>query len=388
MLGVYDCPLIHLGDLIPILDLIFEINEERRLKSMPLITGFDFFPSFYPGLTVLHGQYPIYGLAADSMDLDIVQRGVYAILLKGHLKSRHMRLKLLFEPGRALKAFLFRLPNPPLSMATFFDGLYRYLDGGASLVQRRQALFDLTKPIRLGLEQNLDDETWFQEEMGRYLPFCSSCGYEMLYELFPVGTRRVYPHRRICAGCSLQNLLDRQPHDMRDWKIGMLAKIMPDWDAKVFNKDAPTGHQASPCSGLMSLQTTAISREEVAPLHVGQDGQLAATRHVIQLVRDNKYTADSLQNLPSLRDLVEDHEAFDGRWAELFDRCNEADVYARARRRLLAEAKRRDVGKPASKAPRDRNGEIWQRSGHAREVQSYHYVSAARFHAACEFKGW
>ncbi|KAJ4164450.1 hypothetical protein LMH87_006126 [Akanthomyces muscarius] len=388
MLGVYNCPLIHFGDLVPILDLIYEINEERRLKNMPLIAGFDFFPSFHPGLTVPQAQYPIYGLAPDSMDLDIVQRGVYAILLKGYLKSRHMRLKLLFEPGRALKAFLFRLPNPPLSMATFFDGLYRYLDGEASLVQRRQALFDLTKPIRLGLEQNLDDETWSQEEMGRYLPFCSSCGYEMLYELFPVGTRRVYPQRRICAACSLQDLLDRQPHDMRDWKIGMLAKIMPDWDGKVFNRDAPIGHQTSPGSDLMHLQTTAASREEVSPLHVGPDGQLAATRHVIQLLRDNKYTTDSLQNLPSLHDLVQDHAAFDGRWAELFNRCNEADIYIRARRRLLDETKRSDPDKPLSKAPRDCNGEIWHRPKHAREVQSYNYLSAAQFHAASEFKGW
>ncbi|OAQ99814.1 hypothetical protein LLEC1_02909 [Akanthomyces lecanii] len=388
MLGVYNCPLIHLGDLVPILDLIYEINEERRHVSMPLIAAFDFFPSFHPGLSVPHGQYPIYGLTPDSMDLDIVQRGVYAILLKAYLKTRHMRLELLFEPGRALKAFLFRLPNPPLSMPTFFDGLCRYLDSGASSMQRRQALFDLTKPIRLGLEPNLDDESWFQEEMGRCLPFCSSCGYEMLYELFPAGTRRVYPHRRICAACSLQDLLDRQPHDMRDWKIGMLARIMPDWDGKAFNRDAPTGHQESPGNDLMRLQSTASSREDVSPLHVGDDGQLAATPGVIELLRDNKYTTDSLQNLPSLQDLVQDHAAFDERWAELFNRCNEADLYMCARRRLLAESKRDGRSAPPPESPRDSNGEAWHRPRHAREVQSYNYVSAAQFHAALEAKEW
>lgn len=390
MLGVYNCPLIHLGDLIPILDLVHEINEERRLRNAPLISAFDFYPSFRAGLTVSEGQAPIYGLTADSLDLDIVQRGLYAILLKGFLKARHMKLGLLFEPGQALKAFLFRLPNPPLSVPAFFDGLCRYLQNGASVIQKRQALFDLTKPIRLGLEPNLDNESWYHEEMGRYLPFCSSCGYEMLYELFPAGSRRVYPHRRVCAACSLQDLLDREPHDMRDWKIGLLARLMPAWDGKVFNKDAPTDAHAS---DLMRLPATAtLPAERSSPLYIRDDGELAATHHVLPLRRNNKSTADSLQNLPSLRVLVEADAEVEARWADLFNHCTKADVYARARRRLLAEAKkdlhRGEWDKKHAKTPRDGNGEVWRRTRHAREVQSFDYTSAAQFQMALDVKGW
>ncbi|KAM3513999.1 hypothetical protein MY11210_002316 [Beauveria gryllotalpidicola] len=379
MLGVYDCPLIHFGDLIPLLDLIHEINMERKLLNKPLIGGFDFYPSFHKGLSAGEDEHEVFGLTADSMDRDIIQRGLFAILMKGFLKARQLKLHLLFEPGRALKAFLFRIPNPPLSIPTFFDGLCRYLESGAYETQRRRALYDLTKPIRLGLERDLADSSWYQEEMGRYLPFCSSCGYEMLYELFSAGTRRVDPHRRVCAGCSLQDILDRQPHDMRDCKVGLLAKLMPDWNGLVFNKDAPTGD----CD-LMSLQATQTLRNEPPPLYINGKGELAARHHVIQLLRDNKSPADSLQNLPTLQDLVEGAGS-DCQWADLFNDCHKADVYARARMCINAEAKKKGR---VSKGPRDWYGEVWRREKHAREVQSFDYRSAVLFHLELESKGW
>ncbi|KAM3508146.1 hypothetical protein MY10362_001351 [Beauveria mimosiformis] len=380
MLGVYDCPLIHLGDLIPLLDLIYEINMERKLQNKPLIGGFDFYPSFHKGLSV-EDEHRVFGLTADSMDRDIIQRGLFAILMKGFLKVAQMKLDLLFEPGRALRAFLFRVPNPPLAIPTFFDGLCRYLESGASDTpdtQRRRALFDLAKPIWLGLEPDLGD-SFYQEDMGRYLPFCSSCGYEMLYELFPAGTRRVDPHRRVCAGCSLQDLLDKQPHDMRDWKVGLLTKLMPDWNGLVFNKDAPTGD----CD-LMSLQATQTLRNELSPLSINKKGELAARHNVIQLLRDNKIPADSLQNLPALQDLVEG-AGFDGQWAELFNHCHKADIYARAKMCINTEAKKKEL---VSKRPRDWYGEVWRRERHAREVQSFDYRSAVLFHLELESKGW
>ncbi|KAM3562533.1 hypothetical protein MY1884_001737 [Beauveria asiatica] len=377
MLGVYDCPLIHLGDLIPLLDLIYEINTERKLQNKPLIGGFDFYPSFHKGLSA-EDEHGVFGLTADSMDRDIIQRGLFAILMKGFLKAAQLKLDLLFEPGLALRAFLFRVPNPPLSIPTFFDGLYRFLESGASNTQdrqRRRALYDLAKPIWLGLEPDLGD-SFYQENMGRYLPFCSSCGYEMLYELFPAGTRRVDPHRRVCAGCSLQDLLDRQPHDMRDCKVGLLTKLMPDWNGMVFNKDAPTGD----CD-LMSLQATQTLRNEPSPLSINEKGELAARHNVIELLRDNKFPADSLQNLPALQHLAEG-AGFDGQWTELFNHCHKTDVYARARMCINTAAKKKD------KRPRDWYGQVWRREKHAGEVQSFDYRSAVLFHLELESKGW
>ncbi|KGQ12069.1 hypothetical protein BBAD15_g2184 [Beauveria bassiana D1-5] len=385
MLGVYDCPLIHLGDLIPLLDLIYEINMERKLQNKPLIGGFDFYPSFHKGFSA-ESEQRVFGLTADSMDRDIIQRGLFAVLLKGFLKARQLKLGLLFEPGRALRAFLFRVPNPPLSIPTFFDGLCRYLESGAldtPDTQRRRALYDLTKPIRLGLEPDLE-ESFYQEDMDRYLPFCSSCGYEMLYELFPAGTRRVDPHRRVCAGCNLQDLLDKQPHNMRDWKVGLLAKLMPDWNGLVFNKDAPTGD----CD-LMSLQATETLRNEPSPLFINRKGELAASHNVIGLLRDNKTPADSLQNLPALQDLVEG-AGFDAQWTELFNHCHKADIYARARMCINTEARKKELKNKGlvSKRPRDWYGEVWRREKHAQEVQSFDYRSAVLFHLELESKGW
>ncbi|EGX91256.1 hypothetical protein CCM_05414 [Cordyceps militaris CM01] len=386
MLGVYNCPLIHFGDLIPILDLISEINNERRMGNVPLITAFDFYPSFHRGLATSAGQRSTYGLTADSLDRDIVQRGLYAILLKGFLKARHMKLDMLFKPGNALRAFLLRLPNPPLSIPTFFDGLRRYLEREASLVKKRHALFDLTKPIRLGLERNLENESWYQQEMGTYLLFCSSCGYEMLYEFFPAGDRGLDPYRRVCAGCSLQDLLDQQPHDMRDWKVGMLAQLMPEWNGMDFNKDAPSGGQEDAEGGLMWLRETATSQNEPSPLYVNAAGELTAKPYVRRAARNNKRPADSLQSLPSLQALVKD-AAFDRRWADLFNHCNWADLFARARRRVHAESAHMGKGKNAS-LPRDSYGEVWHRERHARELQSFNHTTAVHFHLALEAKGW
>ncbi|KAJ3479172.1 hypothetical protein NLG97_g8385 [Lecanicillium saksenae] len=376
MVGVYNCPLIHLGDIIPILDLIYEINEDRRLRKMPLITGFDFYPSFHRGLEVRGGQAPMYGLTADSMDLDIVQRGVYAILLKAFFKARYMGLGLLFERGRALKAFLFRLPNPPLSMPTFFDGLHRYLECGASSIEQRQALFDLTKPIRFGLEENIDDETWYREEMGEYLPFCSSCGYEMLYELFPAGTRRVYPHRRVCAGCNLQSLLDEEPHDMHHRKLALLQNLMPDWRGSDYNKDAPMDGR-----GLMSLKSTEQA-PATAPImqDTGNGAGPFAGQQRIKLRRGNKCSADSLQDLPTLEELL----GSTALWGSLFPDCHRADLYARARQRADAEARSLPEYQKTLKLPRDTYGEIWHRTRHARELQSFDYNAAIRAHLLME----
>lgn len=389
MLGVYNCPLIHLGDLIPILNLIYEINEERKRRNAAPISAFDFYPSFHRGLTVGDGQHPKYGISADSMDLDIVQRGVYTILLKSLLKARQMNLGLLFEPDQALRQFLFRLPNPPLSMPSFFDGVYRCLEhsGASDDMTKRRAMFDLTKPIRLGLETNLDDEKWYLEEMGCYLPFCSSCGYEMLFELFPAGTRRVDPHRRVCAGCSLQNLFDNEPHDMRPWKIALLSTLMPRWHGTAHNPDAPIHADAH---GLMKLISTWRGDEhehehaKAATLQAPNGSSAAGpvvTPHVIPLRRDNKMHADSLSNLPSLEELVTRGGAT--LWGKMFDDSHRADWYARARQRTQVEA-----GMSRRNLPADAYGEVWARTRHAREVQSHEYISAIRTHQVMEAMGW
>lgn len=394
MLGVYKCPLIHFGDLIPILDLLHEINRERRLNKIGMpITAFDFYPKFHEGLAYSnHERCPTYGLTATSMDLDVLQRGMYAILLKSFLKARQMNLKLLFSSGKALRAWLFKLPNPPLSIPSFLDGLHRYLDKKSSEKQRRQALYDLLKPVRLGLERNLDNDFpgFYKDEMGSYLPFCSSCGYEMLCEFFSGGSRIVRPDRRICAGCTLQHLLDHEPYDMQPAKIEALGQLFPDWKGKDFNKDAdlgPSKAKSSPEYDLMKLVSTQTHRESPPLVAVGAHGDMTATRHIHQLIRDNKYHDDSLQGLPSLQELTKDPKFQEQRWPEFFNMCNEADMVARARSCLLKEHIKRSAGKPQKLFPLDRYGQVWVRQKSI-EVQSYDYRAAAQMQAALAMKRW
>lgn len=387
MVGVYNCPLIHFGDLIPILDLISDINHSRRMKGeVNRIEKFDFFPYFNSGLSEPRLADPVYGLTTAQYELDVVQRGFYGILLKGFLKAREMGLNLLFEPSSAFRAFLFRVPNPPLSVPTFLDGLHRYLSKNSNDVTKRKALYDILKPVRLGLEQNVgsDYPTWYRTSMGSYLPFCASCGYEMLPEFFPAGAIRNAPHRRICAACCLQLLLDDEPHNMHREKLEVLRRLFPEWTPLAFDVDAPVGGQP-PESDLLRLRCNGSERDDPPSLYSNMQGFMAATPHVLALVRDWEQKAHevSLENLPTLKQLVEDPYG-SKQWSALFNECMEMDVYLRAKARVVEEQRRKPTPIPRHLQPAG----PWFRGLSASGRPCFDYVSALKFHLGLNHKRW
>ncbi|POR32752.1 Uncharacterized protein TPAR_07077 [Tolypocladium paradoxum] len=345
MIGIYDCPLIHFGDVLCLLDLIHEINRKRRQDKLPVIKALDFFPRYHKGMPYQHPWAETYGLTWGPQKLDIVQRGFFCIIFKAFMKAKAMKLDLLFSKGNAFCDFLFKVPNYSLAVPSFLDAMYRLVDLQRKKKlgtdnERKQVTYDLLKPVRIDLEKGISHDWphWYINIMGKYLVFCSSCGYEMLEEFFTAAARNSQPHTRVCAGCLLQLRLDDEGDHLKTKKTTTLTTLFPDWDGKCFNSDAPL---AAAARGIISLKSTVSERPAPPALMLNNQGDVFQPQFEQPLVRDNKIHWDSLQNLPSLADLVGNAEAAK-LWRTVDHQSNNLDMYTRLVRRLRED--NRDCG--------------------------------------------
>jgi hypothetical protein len=389
MIGVYDCPLLHLGDLIAVLDLIHEINRKRQKEKLAQVAALDFYPH-----TKSADDNSQASIVTYSIELDVAQRGFFAILLKAFLKSKRLGLGVLFDEGKAFRNYLFQVPNPPLSVLSFLDAIERHThlqpNNQKTKNGQKQTIYDILKPVRLGIEPNVERDwpEWYSTVMDDHLVFCSSCGYEMLREFFPAGARRMRPHRRICAACTVQFLLDNEPNGMRQEKQKALSELLPTWKREYFNKDAPLPLGSG---SLIKLRSSESKRPEVSPLQ-NVNGSLAARPYTEALVRDNKIHFDSVQGLPTLEELAVGPKQGEC-WRQFFRKCNEEDILARAKRRCrdeqnelqgLGAAELSITGTPSA-GPMT---EIWRHNGDTKEVSMHNYITAAKFFQALALKEW
>ncbi|OAQ83319.1 ribosomal protein L36 [Purpureocillium lilacinum] len=329
MLGVYGCPLVHFGDIICLLDLIHEINRDRRANDQPTVKALDFCPEFHRGMSS-HQPHraEAYGLSWGPLCLETVQRGVLCLVLKAFMKAKAMKLDLLFSKEGALLSYLLKLPQNELSMATFLDACHRLVGQHKRRSKgenaQKQLMYDLLKPVRVGLEKVGNDwSSYYIDRMGKSFYFCSSCGYEVVKEFFLAGASRQMPaHARTCAGCMLQAELDLDKGQLRPEKRALLDNLFPDWNKQAFNNEAPL---AAASRALINLKTTESVRT-----------QTPAAGLAYTFVRDRKRTFDSLQGLPSLSELLEGPESKQP-WRIARHEANGLDMYSRVLWRLRTE---------------------------------------------------
>ncbi|KAJ4311359.1 hypothetical protein N0V84_010487 [Fusarium piperis] len=314
MLGIYDCPGLHFGDTICLLDLIHEINSSRP-RGQARIEALDYYPRYNTG-SPLEKAEPgedanAYGLSWRKLRSDAHQRGLFGILLQVVLKAKRMNIQLLMDRDRALMTYLSKLPLVPLQVFGFLDGLYRYLDlmaaRSADKNAVQQAMYDILKPVRIGLEPMENDwPNFYCHEMGQTMMFCSSCGYEYLEDFFTQSGRSARPHSRVCAACTLRLWLDEEPDNgKRDGKE-IWEPFFPKWKRAEFNADAPL-HQHG--KDLIQLKSTEEVRPFPPPPQIDAQGNVFRPPFTEPLVRDGKIHNDSLQNLPTLREMI-DRETF------------------------------------------------------------------------------
>ncbi|KAH7156298.1 hypothetical protein EDB81DRAFT_944774 [Dactylonectria macrodidyma] len=307
MIGIYDCPLIHFGDVICLLDLIHEVNQTRLARFIPQIAKFDFFPHFNMGIPYVDGAAGTHGVTWSGVSADLAQRGIFRILLEAYSKARHMEIGLLFEEGKAFRHYLSQLPLQPLAVVNFLNGLIRHDDAlkerrtKRNKIEAREGMYDALKAVRLGIEDiTRDHRTWYGEDMGKYMLFCSSCGNEMVEEFFTQGQRDLQPYSRVCAGCVLRGEMDTERNQQKQDNLGIVSTLFPAWDRADFNASAPV----SKFSKFMQLKTIINVRPPAPPMQVNAAGHLVQPQYVIPLVRNNKVHYDSLQRLPTLEWLL------------------------------------------------------------------------------------
>jgi hypothetical protein len=309
VIGIYECPLIHFGDIICLLDLIHEVNLERDKQGLPRVESLDFYPRYNAGMPYFSDEsreHNTYGLLWKAQQNNVVQRGVLAILLHAVLKSRRMGLGLLMDHDAAFMTYLANLPLFPMMVLDFLDGLYRYIDlqkvdpGNCNAL--KQATYDMSKAIRIGLEPlDKDWPNYYMKQMGIGLVFCSSCGYELLPEFYIGGELRHQPHQRTCTACYLQFWLDREWDHQKIPARDLMSVFYPDWEPKAFNVDAPLLREGSE---LLRMGTRKSVRDPEPSIQILPDGEQYVPPFTIEFVRDNKDHEDSVQGLPDLETLL------------------------------------------------------------------------------------
>ncbi|KAF4344646.1 hypothetical protein FBEOM_1387 [Fusarium beomiforme] len=327
-LGIYQCPLFHLGDVICLLDLIHEVNLDRGKRNLPLVEALDFYPVYHAGVPYYvvpdevlpeaymkmgmepkGREYLGYGITWAPVPNEILQRGIFALLLKAVLKARKMGIRLLMDRDAALMKYLSDLPMLPGLIFEFLDGLYRYLDlkevKSKDKTAVKRAMYDMIKAVRTGLEEPVykstsDPSDFVLQKVHSF--FCQSCGYKMLDIFFSDWQTHLPEHRRTCTGCDLQACLDKQSDHLKQQKQDLMGHFLEkDWDPKGFNLDAPVHGDGRL---LLSLHTRKTTRDPPPPMVVTPDGDFYQPPYEMQLVREDKQSNDCLQGLPSLQALL------------------------------------------------------------------------------------
>ncbi|KAG9507811.1 hypothetical protein J7337_001366 [Fusarium musae] len=325
-LGIYQCPLIHFGDIICLLDLIHEVNLKRSSQSLPLVEALDFYPLYQAGMPFKvpaaekltraekqRGMEPAarethgYGITWTYMNLEVVQRGVFGIILKTVLKARKMGIRLLMDKDAAFMKYLSDIPMLPGIIFQFLDGLYRYLDlketGSEDHTAMRRAKYDMILAVRTGLEspyRNTLDPSY--DDTGKLTSlFCRSCGYKMLDIFFCPQWVRNRQDPQDCAGCTLQGLLDHQSDHQKHHDINLMGPFLEkDWDPKGFNVDAPVHADGQELLSLHTRKTT----NDLPVMALLPNGDFDQPPLQEQLICEHKKNNDCLQGLPTLQDML------------------------------------------------------------------------------------
>ncbi|RGP58605.1 hypothetical protein FLONG3_11423, partial [Fusarium longipes] len=306
MLGIYECPLMHFGDVIFLLDLIHEINLERDEKGLPRVESLDFYPRYHAGVPYkTEWDFETHGLIWKHEDNGMVQRGVLTILMLAVLKSRKMNIGLLMDENAAFMTYLSNIPMVPGKVFAFLDGLYRFLDlkasGSKDENATKQAMYDLLKAVRGGLEELKHDWPKYYNKMGDGLSFCRSCGYEFLREFFTHHEIGRLHHEMTCSGCILRRRLDDEDDHQKRWSKEIMAPFYPEWNRTDFNPEAPIiAHGRD----LVRFRTSKAVRDPTPLGYYLPNGDFMQPDTTIEKVRDQKFHFDSIQGLPSLAALL------------------------------------------------------------------------------------
>ncbi|RYP65978.1 hypothetical protein DL771_008025 [Monosporascus sp. 5C6A] len=235
-LGIYNCELLALEAVVPLLEIITEVNQRRQERNAAPV-NLDFAPRFFQG-PIVNGK--CYGVIPYDEGTTDTQRAMVPILMKAINMALDTGINLV-RPGTAFRRYLEKIPFK-------LDTLYQILEAIHNIRDYKNGLHgDLTK-LSEAEKREMETALWYdliiatngkcmgEPELRKILMLndsialmdCRDCGQSLPVTFYrgEVAARRA--EYRICHGCELADFLSRHQYNMRQPK-GELAMEM--WDS-------------------------------------------------------------------------------------------------------------------------------------------------------------
>ncbi|KAK2060295.1 hypothetical protein LY76DRAFT_682835 [Colletotrichum caudatum] len=280
ILGVVNCELLHVGHLIPLLDL-FYWNSKRTAKKPAVL---QFYPRTYFG--PLHNRLGTHIVSWDPINVNVLT-SFFATVFLAVMKAIPMGIELLSE-SQDFRRFFDLVPMKPGQGAAFLHHVFTWIDSAISAPS--YAL--LPEIVREGLEdqvlmsllQGCNQKKYRQRNEQFQQHTCNRCSNILVRAFFrpEMDVRR--PEHWVCRICDLKYALDGEAHHRLIEKRELLDIFLS------------SPGEASQNPGLVVDKDP---QSTVAPLLVNPFARSPALNSVarIEAVRDH-------QNLPRVPELI------------------------------------------------------------------------------------
>ncbi|GKT43099.1 uncharacterized protein ColSpa_03280 [Colletotrichum spaethianum] len=281
ILGVINCELIHVGNLIFLLDLIYWNSKKMAKKPVSL----QFHPRTYLG--PLENRLGTHIVSWDPINVNVLT-ATLALVFLAAIKALPMGIDLLSK-GQDFRKFFDLIPMRPGQGAIFLHHVFTWVDAAKSppsyALLPKQTKEDLEDQVVMSLLQGCDQKMKRRQRNDQFKQnTCSRCSNTLIRAFFrpEMDTRRLA--HWVCRICDLNYALDGEVHHRLIEKRNLLDMVLslPD---NALKRTSQITHK--------ELQ------EVVAPLLVNPFARSPALNSVarIQAVRNHL-------NLPKVQDLI------------------------------------------------------------------------------------
>ncbi|RYP92113.1 hypothetical protein DL770_001774 [Monosporascus sp. CRB-9-2] len=234
-LGIYNCELLTLEAVIPLLNIIAEANQRRQERNAAPI-NLDFSPRFFQG-PMVNGK--CYGVIPYDEGKINTQQAIVPIIMKAINMALDAGINLV-RPGTAFRRYLERIPFK-------LDTLYQILEAIHNLRDYKNGLHGDLKTMPEAQKLEMETALWYdliiarngkcmeETELRKILMLnnsitladCCDCGQSLPANFYrgEVAARRA--EYRICHGCELADFLRHHRYNMRQAKDELAMKM---WD--------------------------------------------------------------------------------------------------------------------------------------------------------------
>ncbi|RYP66237.1 hypothetical protein DL769_006081 [Monosporascus sp. CRB-8-3] len=257
-LGIYNCELLTLETVIPLLGIITEANQRRQERNKAPV-NLDFSPRFFQGPIVNGKCYGVIPYDEGTID---TQLAIVPIIMKAINMALDTGINLV-RPGTAFRRYLEKIPFK-------LDSLYQILEAIHNIRDYKNGLHgDLTKLSDVE-KREMGTALWYdliiatngecmEEPKVRdilmlngliTLMDCRDCGQNLPANFYrrEVAARRA--DYRICHGCELADFLSLHKYNMRQEKGNLAMKM---WDyGKIQDLATLLRHPSAQASGILA----------------------------------------------------------------------------------------------------------------------------------------